>query len=119
MAIKSHSYDCSKNPPEWVSWRILDPKYSNHFIRVPRKPGQKTCDQMIRAIIELGIVDRGTFQEFETEGKSSLVFRLNIPGSGKLLVSEYKLKWGKQPLNAKTEMKNSNNIWSEFGSFVW
>ena len=103
MANVSPPYDCIQKPPEWVSWRILDPKYPNYFIRVPKEPAQKTCDQMIRVIIGLGIVDRGKFQEIETDGKSALVFRLDIPGSGKPLVSEYKLKWERLPLNTKTK----------------
>ena len=101
MTTESRPYDCSKNPPEWISWRIIDPKWPNHYIRVPKGPGKKTCDQMIRSIVELGILEHGKFEEIETGGKSALVFRLNIPGSGKELVSKTKLKWGRRALSTR------------------
>ena len=62
MATKVLPYDCSKNPPEWVSWRILDPKYPSHFLRMARGHGKKTCDQMIHAIVKLGIINQGKFK---------------------------------------------------------
>ena len=102
MAKTHHPYDCIKNPPEWVSWRIIDPKWPNHFIRIPRRPGEKTCDEMIRSIVDLRILKHGKFEEIETGGKSALVFSLNIPGSGKELVSKHKLKWGKRALSTRT-----------------
>ena len=99
MATNALSYDCSKSPPEWVSWRILDPKYPNYFIHITRRSGQKTCDHMIRGIVKLDIINQGKFKEIEIEGKSALVFLLDTPGSGKQLVSKYNLKWGRLSLS--------------------
>ena len=57
---------------------------------------------MIRSSVDLRILKHGKFEEIETGGKSALVFSLNIPGSGKELVSKHKLKWGKRALSTRT-----------------
>ena len=57
---------------------------------------------MIRAIIGLGINKYGKFKEIGIDAKSALVFRLNVPGSRKTLVSEHKLKWGMKTLSTRT-----------------
>ena len=54
---------------------------------------------MIHAIVKLGIINQGKFKEIDIEGKIALVFLLDIPGSGKELVSKHNLKWRRGSLS--------------------
>ena len=58
---------------------------------------------MISAITRMGILTQGKFVDMKTDmSKSSLVFRLNVAGSGKQIVLNHKLKWGRNRLSTRS-----------------